>query len=91
MNDVVEVRPLGGYRVYLRFEDGTAGELDLTSVISSFDGVFAPLEDETEFAKVRVDPDAGTIVWYFWLLQVLPHFLGRHIPIVSHKPCPRRC
>ena len=63
MNDVVEVRPLGGYRVYLRFEDGTDGELDLGKVIRSFTGVFAPLKDESEFARVSVDPEAGTIVW----------------------------
>ena len=28
LRDIVEVRPLGGYRLYLRFEDGIAGELD---------------------------------------------------------------
>src|SRR5258706_5951993 len=28
MKDIVEVRPLGGHRLYLRFEDGVAGELD---------------------------------------------------------------
>ena len=24
LNDIVEVRPLGGYRLYLRFEDGSS-------------------------------------------------------------------
>jgi hypothetical protein len=28
-----------------------------------FEGVFAPLRDEKEFAKVRVHPELGTIVW----------------------------
>ena len=28
LKDIVEVKPLGGYRLYLRFEDGVAGELD---------------------------------------------------------------
>ena len=62
LRDVVEVRPLGGKRVFLRFEDGLPGEIDLTDVVQ-FTGVFAPLLDEREFAKVRVDPDLGTIVW----------------------------
>ncbi len=62
LKDVVEARALGGYRVYLRFEDGVAGELDLGTMIK-FEGVFARLRDESEFAKLRVDPDAGTIVW----------------------------
>ncbi len=62
MPDVVSVKHLGGYRVHLEFEDGRAGELDLGETIE-FRGVFAPLRDESEFARVRVDPNLGTIVW----------------------------
>lgn len=62
LRDVVEVKPLGGKRVFLRFEDGVSGEIDLAGRIE-FTGVFAPLVDEREFAKVRVNPDLGTIVW----------------------------
>ena len=62
LKDVVEVRPLGGFRVYVRFEDGMQGEIDLQSMID-FKGVFAPLRDEREFAKVRVDADLGALVW----------------------------
>ena len=60
MPDVIRVTTLGGYRVHLEFEDGVAGELDLGKVIT-FKGVFAPLRDEDEFAKVRLG--LGTIVW----------------------------
>jgi hypothetical protein len=62
LKDVVEVRPLGGYRVHLRFEDGVEGDLDLGRLIE-FEGVFAPLRDEQEFAKVHLHPELGTIVW----------------------------
>jgi len=62
LKDIVEVRPLGGYRVHLRFEDGVEGNLDLEEVID-FRGVFAPLRDEKEFSKVRLHPELGTIVW----------------------------
>jgi len=62
LKDIVEVRPLGGYRVYLRFEDGVEGELDLGKTIK-FTGIFAPLRDETEFAKIRIHPELGTVVW----------------------------
>jgi hypothetical protein len=62
LKDVVEVRALGGYRVHLRFEDGVEGELDLGRLIR-FRGVFAGLEDEQEFARVRVDAGLGTIAW----------------------------
>lgn len=60
--DVTEVRWLGGHRPFLAFEDGTAGEIDGGRVLE-FDGVFEPLRDEAEFARVRVDPALGTIVW----------------------------
>jgi hypothetical protein len=30
LKDVVEVRPLAGYRVFLKFDDGLEGELDLS-------------------------------------------------------------
>ena len=62
LKDVVEVRPLGGYRVHLRFEDGVEGDLDLGNVID-FKGIFAPLRDEKTFAKVQLHPELGTIVW----------------------------
>ena len=62
LKDVVEVRALGGHRVHLCFEDGVQGDLDLGRVIE-FRGVFEALEDPREFAKVRVDPELGTIAW----------------------------
>ena len=62
LKDIVEVRPLGGYRLYLRFEDGVAGELDFADRLR-FEGVFAPLRDPAVFAQVRIHPDLGTVVW----------------------------
>ena len=62
LKDIVEARPTGGYRVYLRFEDGVEGEIDLETLVD-FEGVFEPLKDPAEVAKVRVDRDLGTIVW----------------------------
>ncbi len=62
LKDVVEARALGGHRVHLRFEDGAQGELDLGRLIR-FRGVFAPLKDEKQFARVRVDKELGTVVW----------------------------
>lgn len=60
--DVVEARPLGGYRVHLRFEDGVEADLDLGEMIR-FEGVFAPLRDPARFAELRVHPELGTICW----------------------------
>lgn len=60
--DVVEARPIGDYRVHLRFEDGVEADLDLGELIR-FDGVFAPLRDPARFAELRVHPELGTIFW----------------------------
>ena len=60
MPDVISVTPLGGHRLHLEFEDGIAGELDLDTWVQ-FTGVFEPLQDEAEFARVRIG--VGTIFW----------------------------
>jgi hypothetical protein len=62
LKDVVEVRPLPGFRLYVRFEDGIAGEVDLAELVR-FDGVFAALRDPAQFAAVAVHPQLGTVVW----------------------------
>lgn len=47
MQDVVEARNVGEHTIWLRFEDGTQGEIDLAEEL---DGpVFEPLKDETYF------------------------------------------
>jgi Protein of unknown function (DUF2442) len=62
LREVVEARPAGDYKLYLRFDDGVAGVVDLSQLIE-FTGVFAPLRDFRELAKVRVDPEVGVVVW----------------------------
>ena len=62
LKDVKHVRHVGGYRLWLEFEDGVSGEVDISDMVD-FHGVFAPLRDPVEFAKVRVEAEAGTIVW----------------------------
>lgn len=60
--DLVEARPLGSYRVHLRFEDGVEASLDLGELIR-FEGVFAPLRDLGCFAELRVHPELGSLCW----------------------------
>ncbi len=61
MLHVTAVRPLGGTRLWLQFDDGLEGELDLGAEL---DGpVFWPLEDPAFFARVAIDPDTRTLVW----------------------------
>jgi hypothetical protein len=50
---VVEARYLGDHRVWLRFDDGLEGEVDLASALRG--PVFEPLRDPRRFAEFRVD------------------------------------
>jgi hypothetical protein len=62
LHDVVEARAVAGSRVFVRFDDGVAGEVDLARLVT-FDGVFTPLRDAARVAELRVNPDTGTIEW----------------------------
>jgi hypothetical protein len=59
---LTEARPLDGYAVHVRFEDGTTADVDL-SYLLDYGGVFEPLRDPVYFARLRADAEAGTIVW----------------------------
>lgn len=58
---VTSVETLGNHRLYLTFEDGNEGELDLSSW--HWQGVFEPLADPSYFQTVTLDEELGTIVW----------------------------
>jgi hypothetical protein len=62
LKDVVDVTPLPDHRLFVRFEDGAAGEVNVAECVR-FDGVFAPLLDPAEFARVTVNAELGTVVW----------------------------
>ena len=57
---VIEAKYLGGHRVWLRFDDGIVGELDLTAELHG--EVFEPLRDVATFAKFRID-EGHTLSW----------------------------
>lgn len=59
--DVLEVRYLREFTLWVKFEDGTRGEIDLAAEL--YGPVFEPLRDVDYFRQVRVDPELGTIVW----------------------------
>jgi Protein of unknown function (DUF2442) len=59
--DITAVEVIGEYRLRLTFADGTVGDVDFAG--RAWRGVFEPLADPSYFARVMVDPDAGTIAW----------------------------
>ena len=62
MPELLEVRALDGYRLWLRFADGTEGIVDLEPKFD-FVGVFAPIIDAERFAAVRINPENGSVEW----------------------------
>ncbi len=61
MLDVVAVRHLHDYVLWLRFDDGTQGEVDLRAAL--WGEMFEPLRDGDAFRRVSVNSDSGTIEW----------------------------
>jgi len=59
---LIDATPTGGFAVCVVFDDGTAGEVDLSYLVD-YGGVFKPLSDPAYFRQLRADPEAGTIVW----------------------------
>jgi uncharacterized protein DUF2442 len=59
--DVTAVEVIGDFRLRLTFEDGTVGDVDFST--REWRGVLEPLSDAAYFARVQVDPEAGTIAW----------------------------
>lgn len=59
--DVTGVEVIGDHRLRLTFEDGTVGDVDFSG--REWGGVFEPLRNPTYFARVELDPDAGTVAW----------------------------
>ena len=61
MLHIAAVRPLSDARLWVRFDDGREGEVDLSAELTGT--VFAPLRDPSLFARVVVDPDTRTVTW----------------------------
>lgn len=58
---VMEAKYVGGYVIWLRFRDGTVGEVDLSREL--WGEVFEPLRDLDYFKKFTIDPEGRTLVW----------------------------
>lgn len=58
---VVEVRPLEGYKLWLRFQDGVSGTVDLSDEL--WGPMFEPLKDNALFVQAMIHPELETITW----------------------------
>ena len=58
---VKEAKYLHDYVIWLRFNDGAEGMVDLKDEL--YGEVFEPLKDMKKFKSFKVDPDLETIAW----------------------------
>ena len=57
----VDVKYVRDYVIWVKFNDGIDGEVDLSAELEG--EVFGPLKDEELFKTVKVDPLLQTVVW----------------------------
>ena len=77
---VLEARYVGGHVVWVRFRDGTTGEIDLAPALNG--PVFEPLRDPQYFRKFSVHPEFHTLVWPNGA-DVAPEFLRDNVQITA--------
>lgn len=56
----MEVKAQSGYRIWLRYSDGTEGTVDLSHLVGR--GVFAAWNDVAFFESVRI-AESGAVIW----------------------------
>ena len=83
LRDVVEVEPVGDYRLRLKFDNGVEGELDFAKLLS-FRGVFAPCKDPEFFRSAGFQLEIEPVEPDF-LIEATParKFLGLELEILE--------
>lgn len=80
---VIDARHLGAHRVWIRFDDGLEGTLDLADEL--WGEVFQPLRDPAYFGRFAVD---RTLVWPNGA-DFAPEFLHERVS-ATRRGAPRR-
>lgn len=58
---VTNVETVAPFTLRVAFEDGTSQVIDFRPVLHG--ELYGPLQDQAFFDKVRIDPEAHTLVW----------------------------
>jgi hypothetical protein len=61
INKLVEVKPLSGFKLYVKYKDGIEGTADLSDIAGK--GVFSFWNTPGTFEKVYIDLISGAIAW----------------------------
>jgi hypothetical protein len=73
---VVDARHISDFTLWLRFNDGTEGEVDLRDALTG--PIFEPLRDPAYFKNFKVDLD--TVTWPNGA-DFAPEFLYEHLRV----------
>ena len=61
MARIVEARYVRAFTIWLRFDDGAQGDVDLSRDLTG--PVFKPLRDAEFFSRFQLHPELRTLVW----------------------------
>lgn len=77
---IKEAKYLHDYVIWLKFNDGTIGEVDLKDEL--YGEVFEPLKEVDRFKVFKVDPELETIVWHNGA-DMAPEFLHNKMKVLA--------
>jgi len=77
--NVVAAKHIRGYVVWVKFEDGTEGEIDLATEL--WGPIFEPLKEPNYFRQVAV-AEYGTIAWPNGA-DLAPEFLYERVRVLA--------
>lgn len=78
---IVKCKPQDDYKLWLLFDDGVSGEVDLKKLVGK--GVFSAWKSLEFFKSVRIDKRSDTVAWGEDL-DLDPYVL--HNQIISNNP-----
>ena len=77
---ILEARPLDGYKIWLKFNDGTAGEVDLSRLAGK--GVFTFWNDYENFKNVSIENGR----WLSWSDEIDLDADTLYLKLTGKKP-----
>ena len=77
---IIDASHIGDYTLFLRFSDGTEGEIDLERELTG--EIFEPLKDIEFFKKFTINHEIHTIVWPNGA-DFAPDFLYENLHIIA--------
>lgn len=60
-HSVIEAKYIKDYKVWIAFDNGKQGEIDLSEKVTKFGGVFVPLKNIDYFKEFKIEND--TLSW----------------------------